>query len=300
MSAWLVSLEGTEAGSNLATALALLAAFLHALFAALQKGRHDPWLSRGAIDLCYGLIAMPFALFVVPWPEPHMWPIFAVVWIIHVGYKVAQASAFSFGAYTVVYPVVRGTGPFFTVIGAWLLFGEVFLPMQWLGVAVLMAGIFGLAAYNLRHVVVDRAKLPTALGLAVLTGCFVALYTTYDAYGIRSTADPFTFLAWFFFIDGIFMPVVQAIRWPRLKVKPALGPLLARGLIGAFVAFFSFGSIMVATRLDKVGEAAVLRETSTVFAALIGWLVLREKVGPRRLALMTLIAGGAVIVEFGG
>ncbi len=287
MSDWLISLEGTEAGATLATGLALLAAFLHALFGALQKGRYDPWLSRGAIDLSYGLIAAPFALFVV-------------VWIIHVGYKVAQASAYSFGAYTVVYPVVRGTGPFFTVIGAWLLFGEVFLPLQWLGVAVLMAGIFGLAAYNLRHIVVDRARLPLALGLAVMTGGFVALYTTYDAYGIRATADPFTFLAWFFFIDGFFMPLVQAIRWPRLAVKPALGPLAVRGVIGAFVAFFSFGSIMLATRLDKVGEAAVLRETSTVFAALIGWLMLGERVGPRRLGLMALIAAGAVIVEVGG
>ena len=75
---------------------------------------------------------------------------------------------------------------------------------------------------------------------------------------------------------------------------------MGRGVIGAFVAFFSFGSIMVATRLDNVGEAAVLRETSTVFAALIGWLVLGEKVGPRRLTLMALIALGAVIVEAGG
>ena len=56
----------------------------------------------------------------------------------------------------------------------------------------------------------------------------------------------------------------------------------------------------MATRLDKVGEAAVLRETSTVFAALIGWLMLGENVGPRRLALMALIALGAVIVEFSG
>lgn len=300
MSAWLVSLEGTEDGRTLATALALLAAFLHALFGALQKGRHDPWLSRGAIDLSYCLMAAPFALFVVPWPEPHMWPIFAIVWVIHVGYKIAQASAYSFGAYTVVYPVVRGTGPFFTVIGAYLLFGEVFQPMQWLGVAVLMAGIFGLAGYNLRHIRVGRERLPLALGLAVLTGGFVALYTTYDAYGIRATADPFTFLAWFFFLDGMFMPVVQAIRWRGMAVKPALGPLAARGILGAVVAFFSFGAIMLATRLDKVGEAAVLRETSTVFAALIGWVVLKESVGPRRLALMALIAAGAVIVEFGG
>jgi drug/metabolite transporter (DMT)-like permease len=57
---------------------------------------------------------------------------------------------------------------------------------------------------------------------------------------------------------------------------------------------------MLATRLDKVGEAAILRETSVVFAALIGWLVLKEKVGPRRVMLMCLIALGAVIVELGG
>jgi drug/metabolite transporter (DMT)-like permease len=57
---------------------------------------------------------------------------------------------------------------------------------------------------------------------------------------------------------------------------------------------------MLATRLDKVGEAAVLRETSVVFAALIGWLLLGERTGPRRVALMALIALGAVIVESGG
>ena len=71
-------------------------------------------------------------------------------------------------------------------------------------------------------------------------------------------------------------------------------------MLGAFVAYFSFGAIMLATRLDKVGEAAVLRETSTVFAALIGWLVLGEKVGPVRTALMAMIALGAVIMEFAG
>ena len=68
---------------------------------------------------------------------------------------------------------------------------------------------------------------------------------------------------------------------------------------GAFVAFASFGLIMMATRIDEVGRAAVLRETSTVFAALVGWLVLGEKVGPARAALMALIAAGAVIMEFG-
>ncbi|RBP90343.1 EamA-like transporter family protein [Rhodobacter sp. 140A] len=299
MSDLIASLEGTPAGHHAALALALMAAFLHALFGALQKGRHDPWISRAAIDASYGLIAAPFALFVVPWPEPHMWPIFATVVVIHIGYKVAQAMTYARGAYTVVYPVVRGTAPLFAVIGAGLLFGEHFTLGQWAGVGVLLAGIYGLAFYNLRHVSTGRETMVPALALAVLTGGFVALYTTYDAYGIRATADPFTFLAWFFFLDGWFMPLFTLRRWRHVPGSELL-PLLKRGVLGAFVAYFSFGAIMLATRLDRVGEAAVLRETSTVFAALIGWLVLGEKVGPRRTALMALIAAGAVIVEFAG
>lgn len=300
MTDWLISIEGTETGHQVALGLALMAAFLHAVFGALQKGRHDPWLTRGAIDFCYMAMAVPFALFVVPWPEPHMWPIFAAVWIIHVVYKLLQAWAYTKGAYTVVYPVVRGTGPLFTVIGAYLIFGETFTGTQWIGVAVLLAGIFGLAIYNLIFLVSERETLNAALGLAMLTGLFVALYTTYDAYGIRATANPFTFLAWFFMIDGFFMPFVAALRWFRMADRPTLGPLMARGLFGGLVAPLSFGAVMMATRLDKVGEAAVLRETSTVFAAVIGWLFLKETVGPRRIALMALIALGAVIVEMGG
>jgi len=297
---WIISLEGTAAGHRLAMALALMAAFLHAFFGALQKGRHDPWLSRGAIDFCYGVIAMPFALFVVPWPEPHMWLIFAVAFVIHLGYKFAQGYTYTKGAYTVVYPVVRGTGPLFAVIGAYFVFGEVFNLVQWLGVATLLAGVFGLALYNLRHLEVDRDTLAVALWLAVLTGCFVAVYTTWDTYGIRATANPFTFLAWFFFLDGLVMPVLAFRRWQLMEPRPDPGPLMARGLVGGLVAFASFGAIMLATRLDSVGQAAVLREMSTVFAALIGYLVLNERVGPRRLSLMALIAAGAVIVGIGG
>ena len=300
MTEWLISIEGTPQGHQVALYLAILAAFLHAAFGALQKGRHDPWLTRGAVDFSYGIVAAPFALFVVPWPEPHMWPIFAAVWGIHVIYKVLQAWAYTKGAYTVVYPVVRGTGPLFAVIGAYLVFDESFTFMQWMGVATLMAGIFGLALYNLRYLESERDTLHAALGLAVITGLFVAIYTTYDAYGIRATANPFTFLAWFFMIDGIFMPPIAIRHWLKMENRPTLPPLMLRGFAGGIIAFLSFGSIMMATRIGKVGEAAVLRETSTIFAALIGWLILKETVGPRRIALMALIALGAVIVEMGG
>ncbi len=300
LSEWLISLEGTEAGHQVALGLAIMAAFLHAVFGALQKGRHDPWLTRGAIDFSYCMMAAPFAFFVVPWPEPHMWPILVGAFFIHVAYKVMQAYAYSKGAFTVVYPVVRGTGPLFAVIGAYFIFSESFTWVQWVGVGVLLSGIFGLALYNFLYLVSERDTLMLALFLAFLTGLIVAGYTTYDAYGIRATANPFTFLAWFFFVDGLFMPVIATLRWRSMAARPVLGPLMIKGVFGGLLAFFSFGSIMVATRLDKVGEAAVLRETSTVFAALIGWLVLKETVGPRRIFLMGLIAAGAVIVEMGG
>jgi drug/metabolite transporter (DMT)-like permease len=299
MSAWLISLEGTPAGEHLAMALVLMAAVLHALFGALQKGRFDPWVTRGVIDAHYGLIAAPIALFVVPWPEPFMWPIFAGMVLIHITYKVLQAMAYTRGAYTVVYPVVRGTGPLVTVLIAGAVFSEVYAPLQWVGVLLLSGGILGLAVYNLRFLAVGRDTLIPALGFALAAGVMVAAYTTYDAWGIRATADPFTFLAWFFFLDGIIMPFATA---GRIRALPrADWPALAKlGFGGAIIAAFSFGTVMLATRLDKVGEAAVLRETSTVFAALIGWAILGEKVGLARASLMALIALGAVVMEFGG
>ncbi len=297
MGSWIAELEGTAAGAQLASVLALGAAFLHAVFGALQKGRHDPWISRAAIDIAYGLMAAPVAFFVVPWPEPRLWPVLVGAMAIHIGYKLSQAATYQRGAYTVVYPVVRGTGPLFAVIAAGVVFGEHFNAAQWLGVLILVGGIFGLGAWNARKLTVGRETLYPALGFAVLTGGFVALYTTYDAWGIRLTPDPFTFLAWFFFLDAWFMPI---LNWRRLAALPARdrAPLAGRAVLGALVAFASFGSIMLATRLSDVGQAAVLRETSTVFAALVGWLLLGEKTGPVRAGLMALIALGAVIVEF--
>ena len=75
---------------------------------------------------------------------------------------------------------------------------------------------------------------------------------------------------------------------------------MVRGVIGGFVEILSFGSIMLATRLDKVGEAAILREISTVFAALIGWYLLEVHMGSHRSLTMVFIEIGAIVVEFGG
>ena len=300
MNDWILALSGTPEGARIALVLAVLAAFAHACFGALQKGRHDPWLTRGAIDFSYGAMALPLALFVVPWPEAHLWPIFLGMWVIHIIYKYIMAKAYTLGAYTVVYPVVRGLGPLVTVLAAGIVFAEHFKSLQWGGVVLLTCAIMALAAVNISGEKIDRKNLKIALLWALAGGVMVAAYTTYDAYGIRMTSSPMTFLVWFFLIDGLAGFALPAfIRWRAMEDAPDAIPLLLRGLSGGLIAFFSFGAIMLATRLDKVGEAAVLRETSTVFAALIGWVFLKEKVGPLRAILMALIALGAVLVEFG-
>lgn len=297
---WLVSIAGTPEGARLATLLALTSAVAHAMFGALQKGRHDPWLTRGSIDAWLVVISAPVALFMVPWPTGQTAWLLAGAFVIHFGYKMTMALAYEKAAYTVVYPVVRGTGPLVTVLAASVFFKEHFTAIQWLGVACLSGGILLLALRNLSEETIDPKSLKIGLSWALAGGVLVAIYTTYDAYGIRQSLNPFTFLAWFFFITALDFPVIAAFRYRRMENPPTLPPLLLRGIIGAVIAWVSFGGVMLATRLDKVGEAAVLRETSTVFAALIGWFILGEKVGPRRAFLMGLVALGAVIVEMGG
>lgn len=285
---------------TLALCLALMSALAHAVFGALQKGQHDPWVTRASIDVWIFLLIAPVALFAVPWPQGFEWLVLLGALGIHFAYKLTMALAYERAAYTVVYPVVRGTGPLVTLAFAALFLGEHYRALQWGGVALLSGAILMLAVVNLRGVQIGRRALYAGLGWALAGGLLVAVYTTYDAWGIRLTPDPFTFLAWFFLITAVDFPTLMAVRLARGRaVLPPLRPLVLRGVIGALVAFVSFGGVMLATRLGRVGEVAALRETSTVFAAVIGWAVLGEKVGMLRGALMGLIALGAVLVQIG-
>ena len=300
LSTWFASLEGTAEGARVAALLALMSAMAHAVFGALQKGRHDPWLTRGAIDTWLAVISAPIALFLVPWPDKHVAILLVGVFGIHFIYKLTMALAYERAAYTVVYPIVRGTGPAITVIAASLVFSENFTALQWFGVLCLSGGILFIAVLNLRQETLDASAVKLGIMWALMGGLMVAVYTTFGAYSIRQSPDPFTFLAWFFFITALDFPFIAWWRYRRMENPPALGPLNLRGFAGAVIAWFSFGGVMLATRISDVGEAAVLRETSTVFAALIGWLILREKVGTVRILMMVLVALGAIIVEMGG
>ena len=302
MSQTITSLAGTPTGEWIALALALLSALAHAVFGAINKGGTDPFLNRGVINIFYSLMAAPFALFVIPLPGPDLVPILVAVFLVHLLYEWLQAASFHLGAFTVVYPISRGSGPMVTAFLAILVFGEHLAPLQWTGLAVLSGVIAMLALANLRDYRrrgVAPAGLQLAISVALMTGFMIAIYTTLDAYGIRKAEDPFTFLAWFFFMGGFGFPVIAWFRMRRLASLPSYRDLLIRGFTGAIVAYVSFGAVMLATRLGKVGEAAALRETSIIFATAIGVFIFKERIDATRVAIIALIAAGAVLVEFG-
>ena len=300
MGEYFVGLAGTPRGDTLALILALVSAFAHAVFAALNKSGIDPYLNRGAINVAYSIIAAPFALFVFPLPESGLIPILLLSFVLHIAYEWMQSAAFYRGAFTLVYPIARGTGPIMIAVLAIFVFSESLVWSQWAGLLLLSGAIISLSGINLMERGMDEkvaATLKPSILFAVGAGIAIALYTTVDAYGIRLTANPFTFLAWFFFLGGFGFPMIAFHRWRGLEPRPAVIPLVKRGIIGAMVAFVSFATLMLATRIGKVSEAAALRETSIVFATAIGVLFLKERVGPLKLFAISMIALGAILVE---
>ncbi len=300
MGEWIVALSGTPAGETLAVALALLSAISHAIFGAINKGGMDPYLNRGAINVSYSVMAAPFALFVFPWPNMEVFQVLILTYFVHLAYEWLQTTSFAKGAFTVVYPIARGTGPLITAIGAFVIFGEQLGAFQWVGLLVLSTSIFLLALVNYqfaRKSKQDVSGLREAVTAAFFTGCLIAVYTTIDAYGVRLALNPFTYLAWFFMMGGFGFPIIATIRWCQLKTRPQPRELIFRGFFGALIGVVSFGSIILATRLGKVAEAATLRETSIIFATIIGVLFLKEKLQIRALALISIIAIGAMMVS---
>ena len=149
MTEWILSIAGTPAGMTLALGLALMSAFAHAVFGALQKGQHDPWVTRASIDVWIFVLIAPVALFAVPWPRGFEWLVLLGALGIHFAYKLTMALAYERAAYTVVYPVVRGTGPLVTLAFAALFLGEHYRALQWGGVALLSGAILMLSLIHI-------------------------------------------------------------------------------------------------------------------------------------------------------
>jgi drug/metabolite transporter (DMT)-like permease len=95
---------------------------------------------------------------------------------------------------------------------------------------------------------------------------------------------------------GLLMPLVYlALRRPR--TWPArLQPRRRRAFAGGLVSLLAYGIVIYAMDLAPMGAVSALRETSVLFAALIGYLFLGESLGLARLLACAAIAAGTVLI----
>ncbi len=298
---WFVALAGTQEGEQLALGIAIFSAVTHAIFGAICKSRGDPYFNRAAANIVYSLTSMPIILFVLPFPTRDVAVVLAISFMIHLSYEWFQSAAFSRGAFTLVYPIARGMGPAMTGVFAVMVFGEYLDPVQWFGLVLLSGSIVSLGFVMASDIAADnpaRRGLWIAAILAAFTGVNTAIYTIVDAYGIRITENPLTYVFWIFFLGGFGFPVVVAVRWYRLAERPALKPYAIRGFFAGLIGIATFGSMMMATRIGKVAEVAAIRETSIIFATAIGYFFFRETLDAKRLFVIMLIAFGAILIEY--
>jgi drug/metabolite transporter (DMT)-like permease len=209
---------------------------------------------------------------------------------IHIAYDLALMQSYRLGAFNQVYPIARGTSPLVVAVGAYFLAGEHLGAIPLAGVAVLGAGLASLALSSGR---LTRAGLP-AVGAAVLTGLTIAGYTIVDGLGVRRSGDPYAYAGLLFFLMG---PVFAAIAaWRRPGLSWLTGSGAARGLLAGALSLLAYGIVLWAQTRAPLAEVAAIRETSVVFAALIGMKLFSESFGGRRVAAAMLVAAGILLI----
>lgn len=210
--------------------------------------------------------------------------------VIHIGYELGLMNSYRLGAFNQTYPIARGTSPLVVAVGAYLLVGEHLGPVALGGVITLAAGLMSLALSSGR---LTRQDLP-AVGAAALTGLSIAAYTIVDGLGVRHARDPWAYAALLFLLLGPPMLAAAAVRRPLA----AWGDLATgwRGVTAGWLSVLAYGIVLWAQTRAPLADVAAVRETSVVFAALIGVAVLGEDFGRRRVAAAIVIATGIVLI----
>ncbi len=275
--------------SPVVIALVLLAALLHAAWNALLKTSTDRLATITLISLGAGLGALPM-VFVSPLPQTASWPYLAMGVALHVGYNLFLVLAYRAGDFGQAYPIARGSSPLLVSVGAALLVGEQMGGWTWLGVALISVGIFSLAQL--------RRGMSLAGPLAAFcTGAFIASYTVVDGLGARASGDALGYAGWLFLFDSLAILLLYLARHRRLPWTHDRRVLWS-GLGAGLLSLLAYGIVIWAVTLAPMGTVSALRETSVLFAALIGALFLGEKLTLRRVLACLLIAGGAMLLGF--
>ena len=274
-----------------AIAAALLSAIIHASWNATLKAGSD----RLADLAVMGLGGMLLGLAVLIWrgiPIAAAWPYLLGSSAVHIVYWSALSRGYATGDLTQVYTIARGLAPLLVTLGAAFWVGE--RPSS-LALAGILLVSFGIATVGLmRHAHIR------ATAWAGLTGVSIACYSLLDALGARVSGDAIGYMGLSAF--ATFLPTTAYGLWTR-GVSPVRQRLRSRGLqmlAAGAMTIFGYGLVLWAQTFAPIAYVTALRETSVVFGAAIAALFLREPVGRQRWLGAVIVAGGAVLLAFGG
>jgi len=272
---------------TLGITLAVLGAgFLHAGWNALLKSSPggDALLDTATVvagSSLWGLAVVPF----VPLPAAAAWPYMATSAVIHFGYYLTLPQAYRTGDLSFAYPLMRGTAPLIVALLGIAFLRELPTAPMALGILLISLGIVSIAF-------VQRRRHPaTAAYWAFANAALIAVYTLVDATGARASGNAASYVSWLIFLEGLPFLVWVVARRGQVAVR-YLRSNTTRGLVGGAFSLAAYGIVLWAMTRAPVAAVAALRETSVLFAALMGSLWLKEGFGLPRLA-------GAVSVVLG-
>lgn len=266
----------------------LLAALLHASWHALIKTAGDRLVGLAGMNIVSTAVSLAL-LPLVTVPAAAVWPVLLFSVVLHNLYKVGLAQVYHHGDLSQAYPIARGLSPLFATLIAWGVLGEVLEAGQILGVGLVSVGLIAIGMERR-----GSALSPALLTSAGLTGFLVAAYSVVDAYGARVSGDWLSYAVWLVLMDGaVFVAFTSRLRgrafwtvvrreWPRTVISGLLG-------VGAF------GVFLWALSRGEVGGVSALRETSVLFASLIGIFVLKERWSAPRLSGTMFITLGIML-----
>ncbi|WP_209503369.1 MULTISPECIES: DMT family transporter [unclassified Ruegeria] len=270
------------------TLIILSAALLHAVWNAIVKTAADRTTMLGLVALGQVLPAAVMVL-VLPLPNTQSFVYILLSTVVHFGYYFMLSKAYQHGDLSVVYPIARGIVPALVSLWAMALVGEI-LPWQaWGGIALIAVGI-QLSSWAALRSGVGRS----ALGFALGTGFCISIYSVVDGIGVRLSGNTLSYWAWGAFLHLFIAGFVGVRKRATLKDLPAR--IWMTGLLGGLVSMTAYGLVLYAKNFAPLGAVSALRETSVIFAALIGFIFLKEGNWMRRLGAAVLMAIGVALI----
>ena len=271
--------------------LVLLAALLHASWNAMAKSGGTPQFSIASYRLISAFCCLPL-LFVFPIPLAASWPMLLASMVIHTAYYVTLSKAYHSGDLSQVYPLFRGLAPVLVVLGAALLAAEYLSAGAMLGIGLVSAGLISI---TFAGGVFGKIPRP-ALGWGLATSVLIAAYTVADGIGVRAAGNPFSYIIWLFILEpipiGTWLLLKDRAGWfGYMRAKP--GKISA----GALAAASAYAMVIYAMSVAPMALVSSLRETSVIFAALIGTLLFREPFGRQRIVAAILVCLGIVLIK---